>query len=191
MYHSPFLICLNFTPTMYTTSKRFPASCRFFTQGNCRAGSDCQFAHILPFNGQSKNRTHSVNIDEEVASSGNSSNISSIQDLNSIQIAIRNLELDQLEKRYSNCFQKTTQKDVNTLIDLVLPLEDKEDIKVQLIIPYNYPDTQCTLQIQNTNMTQQTKSNIQAAFEDYEWHQMRHKTLVQQLDWLTTHFNAL
>ena len=34
-------------------------------------------------------------------------------------------------------------------------------------------------------------SNIQAAFEDYEWHQMRHKTLVQQLDWLTTHFNAL
>lgn len=89
---------------MYTTTKRFPASCRFFTQGNCRAGSDCQFAHILPFNGQPKNRTHSVNIEEE--SSNNS--ISSIQDLNSIQIAIRNLELDQLEKRYSNCFQKTT-----------------------------------------------------------------------------------
>lgn len=49
------------------------------------------------------------------------------------------------------------QKDMNTLIDLILPLEDKEDIKVQLIIPYNYPDTQCTLQIQNTNMTSQTK----------------------------------
>lgn len=49
------------------------------------------------------------------------------------------------------------QKDMNTLIDLVLPLEDKEDIKVQLIIPYNYPDTQCTLQIQNANMTPQTK----------------------------------
>ncbi|CAO3636286.1 unnamed protein product [Mucor hiemalis] len=115
---------------MYTTTKQFPASCQFFTQGNCRAGSDCQFAHILPFNGQPKNRTHSVNIEEE--SSNNS--ISSIQDLNSIQIAIRNFKLDQLEKRYSNCFQKTTQKDMNTLIDLVLPLEDKEDIRVQLII---------------------------------------------------------
>lgn len=46
---------------------------------------------------------------------------------------------------------------MNTLIDLILPLEEKEDIKVQLIIPYNYPDTQCTLQIQNPNMTSQTK----------------------------------
>lgn len=157
---------------MYTTSKRFPAPCRFFTQGNCRAGSECQFSHILPFNGPPKNKIHSVNIGDE------SSSTSSIQDLNSIQTAIRNLELDQLEKIYSACFQKTTyvwlivtivrwdanvlfllirQKDLNTLIDLILPLEEKEDLKVQLIIPYNYPDTQCTLQIQNTNMNSQTK----------------------------------
>ncbi|GAA5797593.1 hypothetical protein EDC94DRAFT_598817 [Helicostylum pulchrum] len=168
---------------MYTTTKRFPASCRFFTQGNCRAGQECHFAHILPFNGSPKSKTHPVIVGED-------SN-SSVQDLNSIQKAILNLELDQLEKKYASCFQSTIQKDSNTLIDLILPLENKEDIKVQLIIPYNYPDSQCTLQIQNTNMTSQTKSNIQAAFEDYEWHQMRHKTLVQQLDWLTTHFNAL
>ncbi|KAG2229834.1 hypothetical protein BDF21DRAFT_417724 [Thamnidium elegans] len=168
---------------MYTTTKRFPASCRFFTQGNCRAGQECHFAHILPFNGSPKNKTHAVIVGED-------SN-SSVQDLNSIQKAILNLELDQLEKKYASCFQSTVQKVSNTLIDLILPLENKEDIKVQLIIPYNYPDSQCTLQIQNTNMTSQTKSNIQAAFEDYEWHQMRHKTLVQQLDWLTTHFNAL
>ena len=85
---------------MYTTSKRFPASCRFFTQGNCRAGSECQFAHILPFNGPPKNKMHSVSIGEEATSSNS--------DLNSIQKAIRNLELDQLDKRYGSCFQKTT-----------------------------------------------------------------------------------
>ncbi|CEP18559.1 hypothetical protein [Parasitella parasitica] len=113
------------------------------------------------------------------------------QDLNSIQKAIRNLEIGQLKKKYSAFFQSTAEKDLNTLIDLLLPLEDKEDLKVQLVIPYNYPDTQCTLQIRNGNMTTETKSDIQAAFEDYEWHQMRHKTLVQQLDWLTAHFNNL
>lgn len=83
---------------MYTTTKRFPASCRFFTQGNCRAGQECQFSHILPFNGSPKNKNQSM-INEEEAP---------IQDLNSIQKAIRNLELDQLEKKYSTCFQKTT-----------------------------------------------------------------------------------
>ncbi|CAO0798690.1 unnamed protein product [Mucor circinelloides] len=169
---------------MYSTTKRFPASCRFFTQGNCRAGQDCHFAHILPFNGSPKNTIHSVIIEESDLDSPT-------QDLNSIQKAIRNLELGQLEKKYSAFFQNTTQKDMNTLVDLLLPLEDKEDLKVQLVIPYSYPDTQCTLQIQNSNMTPETKSDIQAAFEDYEWHQMRHKTLVQQLDWLTTHFNNL
>ena len=135
---------------MYSTTKRFPASCRFFSQGNCRAGKDCHFAHILPFNGSPKNAIHSVNIE------GNDID-SPAQDLNSIQKAIRNLELGQLEKKYSAFFQNTAQKDLNTLIDLLLPLENKEDLKVQLVIPYNYPDTQCTLQIQNSNMTTETK----------------------------------
>ncbi|KAI8380850.1 hypothetical protein BD560DRAFT_432038 [Blakeslea trispora] len=157
---------------MYTTPKRFPAPCRFYSQGNCRAGQDCQFAHILPFNS-----TKSIE-DQPV------------QDLNSIQKAIRNLELDQLGKKYASFFQKTMQ-DSSTLIDLLLSLEAKDDLQVQLIIPYNYPDVQCTLQIQNKDLTPQSKSDIQAAFEDHEWHQMRHKTLVQQLDWLSTHFNSL
>lgn len=61
------------------------------------------------------------------------------------------------EKMEIITFLNNRQKDLNTLIDLVLPLENKEDIKVQLIIPYNYPDSQCTLQIQNANMTSQTK----------------------------------
>lgn len=82
---------------MYTTTKRFPASCRFFAQGHCRAGQDCQFAHILSFNGSPKSKNPSLG--EEEAPMG---------DLNSIQKAIRNLELDQLEKKYSACFQKTT-----------------------------------------------------------------------------------
>ncbi|OBZ81864.1 hypothetical protein A0J61_10087 [Choanephora cucurbitarum] len=157
---------------MYTTPKRFPAPCRFYSQGNCRAGQDCQFAHILPFN--------TTKLSDQP-----------IQDLNSIQKAIRNLELDQLEKKYAPFFQKTIQKDMNTSIDLLLPLETKDDLQVQLIVPYHYPDVQCTLQIQNKDLTPEIKSDIQAAFEDQAWHQMRHKTLVQQVDWLTVHFDSL
>ncbi|KAI8368424.1 hypothetical protein EDC96DRAFT_574277 [Choanephora cucurbitarum] len=122
---------------MYTTPKRFPAPCRFYSQGNCRAGQDCQFAHILPF-------TTAKLTDQP-------------NDLNSIQKAIRNLELDQLEKKYAPFFQKTIQKDMNTSIDLLLPLETKDDLQVQLIVPYHYPDVQCTLQIQNKDLTPQIK----------------------------------
>jgi hypothetical protein len=43
---------------------------------------------------------------------------------------------------------------------LNIPLENKDDVKVQLIVPFNYPDTQCTLQVQNTNMSPQTKRYI-------------------------------
>jgi hypothetical protein len=51
-------------------------------------------------------------------------------------------------------------KDANTIMKLNIPLENKDDIKVQLIVPFNYPDTQCTLQVQNTNMSPQTKRYI-------------------------------
>jgi hypothetical protein len=88
---------------MYTTTKRFPASCRFFSQGNCRAGQDCHFAHILPFNASPKNKQHTIVMNEN----NDLSSTSPTQDLNSIQKAIRNLELDQLEKKYSAFFQKT------------------------------------------------------------------------------------
>lgn len=88
-----------FFKTMYTTTKRFPAPCRFFTQGNCRAGQECQFAHILPFNGTPKSKSQAVDVGEESNGSG--------QDLHSIQKAILNLEIDQLEKKYANCFQNT------------------------------------------------------------------------------------
>ncbi|KAI7906241.1 uncharacterized protein BX663DRAFT_499359 [Cokeromyces recurvatus] len=159
---------------MYTTTKRFPTSCRFFSQGNCRSGQECQFAHILPFN-----NTSSIQIQQQ-------------QDLNTIQKTIRNLELDQLEKKYSVFYQNTIQRDLNTLIDLMIPLENKEkELKIHMIIPHNYPDVPCTLQIQNEDMTSQIKSDVKAAFEDCEWHQMKHKTLIQQIDWLVAHFNTL
>jgi hypothetical protein len=87
-----------------------------------------------------------------------------------------------------------------------LPLESDKQIEVHLVIPYNYPDLQCTLQIHNLDLMPEIQryilgwvfffliliyfnSKIQTAFEDDEWHQMKHKTLIQQLDWLTTHFN--
>ncbi|KAI8047433.1 uncharacterized protein B0P05DRAFT_362506 [Gilbertella persicaria] len=81
---------------MYTTPKRFPAPCRFYSQGNCRAGQDCQFAHILPFH------TSKVKLGEQ------NHKDHAIHDSNSIQKAIRNLELDQLEKKYSSFFQRTS-----------------------------------------------------------------------------------
>lgn len=74
---------------MYTTPKRFPPTCRFYSQGICRAGQDCSFAHILPFSDKS-----SKNVP------GN--------DLYSIQTAIRELEIDQVEKKYQANIKRTT-----------------------------------------------------------------------------------
>ncbi|KAG2226490.1 hypothetical protein INT45_014234 [Circinella minor] len=42
------------------STKRFPTACRFFSQGNCRAGEDCLFAHILPIKGIPNNASHQV-----------------------------------------------------------------------------------------------------------------------------------
>ncbi|KAI9482667.1 MAG: hypothetical protein EXX96DRAFT_615679 [Benjaminiella poitrasii] len=163
---------------MYTTTKRFPASCRFFSQGNCRAGQDCQFAHILPFNNTTAMDSFQLQQQQQ-------------HDLNTIQKAIRNLELDQLEKKYSSFYLNTTHRDGNTILDLLIPLETNEkQLKVQLIIPYTYPDMPCTLQVHNADLTPQIKSDVKAAFEDEEWHQMRHKTLIQQLEWLISHFSS-
>jgi hypothetical protein len=84
-----------------TNTKRFPAPCRFFSQGNCRAGQDCHFAHILPLKGTPKSKSHSVLIGEALGENCTS------QDHNSIQKAIRDLELDQFEKKYQAHLLKT------------------------------------------------------------------------------------
>lgn len=117
--------------------------------------------------------------------------------------------MNEYELRKKYLFARNFQN--HTLIELFLHLEDQQ-IDVHLIVPRNYPDTQCTLQIQHTNISPEKKrfllslyinmyymhtysninvaSLIQAAFEDDNWHQMNHKTLVQQLDWLTAYFNT-
>lgn len=77
-----------------TSTKRFSPSCRFYNQGNCRAGQDCHFAHILPFN--------------KPFTSGSENTKLSIHDLESVQTAIRKSELDQLEKSHSKFIQKKT-----------------------------------------------------------------------------------
>ncbi|ORE02993.1 hypothetical protein BCV72DRAFT_338323 [Rhizopus microsporus var. microsporus] len=155
---------------MYNTPKRFPPVCRFYSQGTCRAGQNCNFAHVLPFGDKAN---------------GNSSD----KDPYSIQKAIRDLEVEQVEKKYKANIKKTTNYQNHTSIELALPLESDKQIEVHLVIPYNYPDLQCTLQIYNLDLMPEIQSKIQTAFEDDEWHQMKHKTLIQQLDWLITHFN--
>lgn len=62
-------------------------------------------------------------------------------------------------------------------------------MKVYLIIHNGYPDIHCTLQLQCNGMSQDRKKEIQTSFEDNEWHQMKHKTLVQQIEWLINYFN--
>lgn len=74
---------------MYTTPKRFPPICRFYSQGICRAGQDCSFAHILPF---------SDKISDDVPE----------KDSQSIQKAIRELEIIQVEKKYQRNIKRTT-----------------------------------------------------------------------------------
>ncbi|KAI8978960.1 hypothetical protein BDB01DRAFT_256565 [Pilobolus umbonatus] len=167
---------------MYNTPKRFPAPCRFFTQGNCRAGKECHFAHILPIQGVPSKNSHLILIGDAVEDS--------IQDLNSIQKAIRNIEIEQL-KKYQSAIQETKQHEDNTTIEILLPLENRDSIKVYLIIPNNYPDIHCTLQIHCEDMTEKRKKEILSAFEDHEWHQMKHKTIVQQLEWLINYFDSL
>ncbi|KAI8981811.1 hypothetical protein BDF20DRAFT_912054 [Mycotypha africana] len=171
---------------MYNTPKRFPAACRFFAQGNCRAGQECHFAHILPLSKPTKNK-NGISSDD----TGHRPSFSLHTDFNTVQKALRELEMDHLEKKYSKFIQKTIQKDFATIVELVLPLENREDLHVQLIIPYDYPDSSCTIQLQQPNMSSEDKHNIQVAFQDYGWHHEHHQSLVQQLAWLTTHFNSL
>lgn len=96
---------------MYSTAhstKRFPTACRFFAQGNCRAGDDCLFAHILPIQGVPATNAHAVLIGDNalddtipIPSSPTHDTITNNNsDSHSIQRAIRDLELDQLEKKY-------------------------------------------------------------------------------------------
>lgn len=106
---SPFSILLHMYSTAHST-KRFPTACRFFAQGNCRAGDECLFAHILPIHGVPSANAHAVIIGDNalddttipIASSPTHQSISqnNNSDSHSIQRAIRDLELDQLEKKY-------------------------------------------------------------------------------------------
>lgn len=83
---------------MYTTAKRFPASCRFYAQGNCRAGQDCHFAHILPLSNSPKKVSPVENVETSYSFSPSSSS--------SLQKVIRDIEINQLEKKYSPFIQK-------------------------------------------------------------------------------------
>ncbi|KAI8329739.1 hypothetical protein BC941DRAFT_506605 [Chlamydoabsidia padenii] len=153
---------------MYATTthtKRFPTQCRFFTQGNCRAGQDCHFAHTLPLKGQPNGDTvqHAVLFGDEAT-----------LDLEpeSIQKAIRVLELDQLGRTYKDQILKTTMTDAGTLVAF--------DDGVELLVPYRYPDLPCSIRL-NKDSDSSSQQQIYEKFESYQ-HQLKHMTLVQQLN---------
>lgn len=89
--------------------KRFPTACRFFSQGNCREGEGCLFAHILPLLGTPNNESHAVVFGDAFAEQQpmqhQSASFSS--DSHSLQKAIRDLEIDQLEKKFRPHFHQT------------------------------------------------------------------------------------
>ncbi|KAJ8661540.1 hypothetical protein O0I10_002807 [Lichtheimia ornata] len=194
---------------MYSTAhstKRFPTACRFFAQGNCRAGDECLFAHILPIHGVPSANAHAVIIGDNalddttipIASSPTHQSISqnNNSDSHSIQRAIRDLELDQLEKKYKPYKDPSSgPEDSFSMISVSLPLQDTRIdptiLHLDLVIPVDYPDSQCAIRIQNHDLSPQIKQRIEDAFEAHEWHQQRHITLVQQLDWLSVQFPDL
>ncbi|KAI7887118.1 hypothetical protein K492DRAFT_189533 [Lichtheimia hyalospora FSU 10163] len=189
---------------MYSTThstKRFPTPCRFFAQGNCRAGDECLFAHILPIQGVPSTTAHAVLFGDNalddtipipssptITHNDNSNN----SDSHSIQRAIRDLELDQLEKKYKpHIHPSSGPQDSFSVISVSLPLQDSRILHLDLVIPFDYPDSQCAIRIQNHDLSSHIKQRIEEAFEAHEWHQQRHITLVQQLDWLSIQFPDL
>ncbi|KAI8140036.1 hypothetical protein BJV82DRAFT_672135 [Fennellomyces sp. T-0311] len=180
------------------SAKRFPTACRFFSQGNCRAGDECMFAHILPIKGSPSNAAHQVRfgdaIDDEPLQQ---KSLSTSSETPSIHKVIRDHELGQLEKNYKHYFREPS-KNVNdefTVVNIDLPLPDNgavpSQLELQMLVPCEYPQTQCTIQIKNANIAPGIKGYIEDAFETYEWHQRRHLTLLQHLDWLKSNFAGL
>lgn len=118
---------------MYTNShsqKRFPTACRFFAQGICRAGQSCSFAHILPLEGEPDNSAHAVlfgdAIDDSPGAFSPQHIAGSTTDSHSLQKAIRDLELDQLQKIYDVHYLRTRYRTPIFLLDvarLTLPLK--------------------------------------------------------------------
>ncbi|ORZ25905.1 hypothetical protein BCR42DRAFT_401181 [Absidia repens] len=164
---------------MYVTTshtKRFPTHCRFFSQGNCRAGQECHFAHSLPLKGSPHGHSvqHTVLFGDEAS-----------LDLEpeSIQKAIRDLELDQLDRTYKDQIQKTTLTDACSSFFLDLSCGS-----VELLIPYHYPDLPCSIRLApDSALPKQTQQQLYETFESYQ-HQLKHMTLVQQLDNISSTF---
>ncbi|KAI8098892.1 uncharacterized protein BX664DRAFT_319869 [Halteromyces radiatus] len=167
---------------MYATTshtKRFPSQCRFFTQGNCRAGQECQFAHTLPLKGTPHSHTvpHTVLFGDEAT-----------LDLEpeSIQKAIRDLELDQLDRAYKDHIQKTTMTDTCTC----LLFDSLTCGSIELLIPYHYPDLPCSIRLDHDpTIPQHIKQQMNETFESFQ-HQLKHMTLVQQIDRLCSSFST-
>ncbi|KAI8379478.1 uncharacterized protein BYT42DRAFT_568946 [Radiomyces spectabilis] len=163
--------------------KRFPTPCRFFAQGICRAGQECLFAHLLPMQGTPRNEHHAVFTDDMIDDALPTPS-------NSIQKAIRDLEMNQLHKKYKSRFRKISTNNHHTIIEVALPQHANSAI-LHLYIPNDYPDVQCTIRIQNTNNAPEVTWHIQDALKTQPWHHMRHTTLVQQLDWISTEIATL
>ncbi|KAI9318074.1 hypothetical protein BX666DRAFT_1934551 [Dichotomocladium elegans] len=168
---------------MYMSShstKRFPTACRFFSQGNCRAGDNCLFAHILPIKGTPSNTAHAVVF-------GDALDESPVP----LQKAICDIELDQLEKKYNVTVHHSSKPhDTHSVVTINMPLQDTQSgifaLHLDLFIPINYPDSQCTIRILNPDLAEDQKRSIEKEFQAQSSHQQRRIPLVQQLDWLSS-----
>ncbi|KAI7869204.1 hypothetical protein BDF14DRAFT_1880374 [Spinellus fusiger] len=153
-------------------TKRFPAQCRYYSQGSCRAGEECVFSHVLPLKGPQETE----GVADDMA--------------HSLQCAIRDLELEQLENKYRRYYKSTHVSPAATRIELVIPSNHPLLVRFSLLIPNDYPDAHCTLHL-NSTIPEKVQSHLQHSFEENAWQHNRHSTLVQQLDWFCAHHSSL
>ncbi|ORX58175.1 hypothetical protein DM01DRAFT_1333841 [Hesseltinella vesiculosa] len=108
------------TNTSTHSPKRFPTLCRFFQQGHCRAGSDCQFRHPLPLTGTPSRSLHHAIVFGEGS--------------------LDTSPLDAFETQFKDCIQsKNLTANQSLVFVLQLPLAI-----VTLTVPPNAP---CSIQL--------------------------------------------
>ncbi|ORX63125.1 hypothetical protein DM01DRAFT_1403493 [Hesseltinella vesiculosa] len=108
----------------------------------------------------------------------------------------RQVQLDQLHKRYSSTFKKISDHaSVGTTVRFALKPSDPdfpfdlENLLIQLVVPPQYPKQQCTLTIMNPDIPKGFALNVERGF--HEQVSLVDMTLVRQFGWLDRRLESL
>ncbi|KAI8060798.1 hypothetical protein BC940DRAFT_311371 [Gongronella butleri] len=109
--------------------------------------------------------------------------------------ASRQVQLDQLQKRFSASFKTIQSTDKGTTVRLALPPSDPdfpfdlESLLVQLEVPAAYPRQQCTLTVLNSDIPKGFALNVERGYAEYVG--SVETTLVRQFGWLDRQLETL